>query len=354
MRAQSRMVAAGCLVASSVALPATALAAACAGFSDVDVSDATYCSAVTFIKNKGVTLGCGDGSTYCPNDYVTRLQMALFMQRLARGGPGNVLPDATSTIGGGESNSIQGTGRYGTIGGGASNAAAGEFASLGGGLLNASNGDYATVAGGVGNDATGIAATIPGGSNNSATGNYSFAAGVLASDAGHHGSFVWADSIGHAFSASADNTFIARATGGVGFAVAVNASGNPTQNCLLLPGTPSWQCTSDRNAKENLVEADGAAVLARLADMPVYTYSMKGSDPAQRSMGPTAQDFHAAFGLGINDTTIASINLDGVALAAIKGLNQRLEAIEQRLEAERAANAELRAQLAATRREPPR
>jgi hypothetical protein len=64
-------------------------------------------------------------------------------------------------------------------------------------------------------------------------------------------------------------------------------------------------------------------------------------------LGPTAQDFAAAFGLGAADkTTIASGNLDGVALAAIKGLNAKLEARlaarDAELEALRAEVAEMR------------
>jgi trimeric autotransporter adhesin len=38
-----------------------------------------------------------------------------------------------------------------------------------------------------------------------------------------------------------------------------------------------------------------------------------------------AQDFKAAFGVGESDTGITSIDADGVALAAIQGLNQKLE-----------------------------
>ena len=42
-------------------------------------------------------------------------------------------------------------------------------------------------------------------------------------------------------------------------------------------------------------------------------------------IGPTAQDFHAAFGLnGPDDTHIATVDADGVSLAAIKGLHQLL------------------------------
>jgi len=42
-------------------------------------------------------------------------------------------------------------------------------------------------------------------------------------------------------------------------------------------------------------------------------------------MGPMAQDFYAAFGLGGSDTTITTVDPDGVALAAIQGLNEKLE-----------------------------
>ena len=38
-----------------------------------------------------------------------------------------------------------------------------------------------------------------------------------------------------------------------------------------------------------------------------------------------AQDFHAAFGVGENDTTISTIDEGGVALAAIQGMNEKLE-----------------------------
>jgi len=55
-----------------------------------------------------------------------------------------------------------------------------------------------------------------------------------------------------------------------------------------------------------------------------------------RHLGPVAQDFRAAFGLGRNDTTITTVDADGVALAAIQGLNQKL--IESNLEKEAQIN----------------
>jgi predicted nuclease with TOPRIM domain len=50
-----------------------------------------------------------------------------------------------------------------------------------------------------------------------------------------------------------------------------------------------------------------------------------------------AQDFHAAFNIGENDTTISTVDEGGVALAAIQGLNQKLERESKTKDAEIAA-----------------
>ena len=54
-----------------------------------------------------------------------------------------------------------------------------------------------------------------------------------------------------------------------------------------------------------------------------------------------AQDFHATFGLGSTDTGIATVDADGVALAAIQGLNSKVEAENAALR-ERVANQDRR------------
>jgi hypothetical protein len=97
--------------------------------------------------------------------------------------------------------------------------------------------------------------------------------------------------------------------------------------------------TSDRNAKENFAPVSPQEILNKVAALPISTWNFKTMNDG-RHMGPTAQDFHAAFGLGGGNTTITSIDPDGVALAAIQGLNQKLE--ETRKE-----NAELKQRLAA-------
>ena len=62
----------------------------------------------------------------------------------------------------------------------------------------------------------------------------------------------------------------------------------------------------------------------KVAAMPISRWNFKG-DEGTPHVGPMAQDFHAAFGLGTDDKHIATVDADGVALAAIQGLNQKLE-----------------------------
>jgi hypothetical protein len=66
-------------------LPAAARAQDCAGFTDITVFS-PFCTNAQAMKNRAITLGCGDGTTYCPDEPVIRLQMAAFMNRV-----GNVL-----------------------------------------------------------------------------------------------------------------------------------------------------------------------------------------------------------------------------------------------------------------------
>jgi hypothetical protein len=64
-----------------------------------------------------------------------------------------------------------------------------------------------------------------------------------------------------------------------------------------------------------------------------------------------AQDFHAAFGLnGVDDTTIATVDADGVALAAIQGLNQKVEEQRTELKQQQTEIAELKQRLDALER----
>ncbi|MBI4773601.1 MAG: tail fiber domain-containing protein [Deltaproteobacteria bacterium] len=98
---------------------------------------------------------------------------------------------------------------------------------------------------------------------------------------------------------------------------------------------------SDRNLKENFGNVAAEDVLAKVAELPVSTWNYKKDTGKTLHMGPMAQDFHAAFGLG-DDTTIFPLDANGVAFAAIQEMNRKLEVQSARIEELEKANAELR------------
>jgi hypothetical protein len=247
------------------------------------------------------------------------------------GGAGNEARGERATVGGGVVNTASGLAA--TVSGGWANTARGKYAAVGGGEFNTAAGDYATVGGGEFNRADGDYATVGGGESNYAAGDYSFAAGRRAK-ALNAGSFVWADSTDADFGWPEANLFQVRASGGVLFYA--NPAGNIGVH--LAPGANSWSITSDRSAKENFREINPRDVLAKVVALPILNYNLKSQTNTIRHLGPMAQDFYAAFQLGEDDKHITTIDADGVALAAIQGLNQKLE--EQRAE-----NADLRQRL---------
>ncbi|MBI5935383.1 MAG: tail fiber domain-containing protein [Chloroflexi bacterium] len=84
--------------------------------------------------------------------------------------------------------------------------------------------------------------------------------------------------------------------------------------------------SSDRHIKENFGKVNRSSVLDRLARIPISTWNFIG-DNGTVHMGPMAQDFYAAFGLGTDDKHISTVDADGVAFAAIQELNLRNEAL---------------------------
>jgi hypothetical protein len=236
------------------------------------------------------------------------------------GGTENQAGDAAGTV-----NDAQ----FATVGGGADNRASGNGATVAGGGPNEASGATATVGGGAANVASGPFATVPGGSGNTAQGNHSFAAG-FAAKANHDGAFVWADSsllfgLPVEFASTAQNQFSVRATGGSRFVSAIDpTTGDPSAGVELAPGGGSWSSLSDRASKRAIKPVSGRKVLRKLASVPVSTWSYRAQDDSIRHIGPMAQDFYRAFGVGEDNKHISSIDADGVALAAIKGLNREL------------------------------
>ncbi len=241
-----------------------------------------------------------------------------------------------------------------------------------------------TVASGEGSTATGNDTTASG-QNSTSMGNTTTASGYSSTAMGrralanNRGSFVWADSQNADFASTADNQFSIRASGGVRLSDDTSALsfGNTGRQMLNLWGTThaigvqanttyfrtgtrfSWYrggtfsntenspgtggtvamtltssgltvngtfiSSSDRNVKQDFQPVDSLAVLDKVVALPLSEWTYQADEERSRHVGPMAQDFRAAFGLGADDKHIATVDADGVALAAIQGLNRKVE-----------------------------
>lgn len=221
-----------------------------------------------------------------------------------------------------------------------------DFGTVGGGIGNTAgqgngNGQWATVAGGYHNTASGVASSVAGGFANTASGYYSFAAGSYAQASGDYsfaagvnaqaseaGSFVWCQTNGDACASQGTNSFTVNVAGPIYFFDGPGGAG-----CHLSAGSGSWSCSSDRNLKDNIRSIDARSVLQRVAQMPILQWSMKADAEGHDHIGPMAQDFYAAFGLGDSDKYIAQGDAQGVALASIQGLYQMVQQKDEEIEA---------------------
>ncbi len=91
--------------------------------------------------------------------------------------------------------------------------------------------------------------------------------------------------------------------------------GNMDINGILSQG-------SSRSIKENIVSANSQDILAKVVDLPISKWSYIHDEGKIRHVGPMAEDFYAAFGLGRSPQKISNIDTGGIALAAIKGLTE--------------------------------
>jgi hypothetical protein len=83
--------------------------------------------------------------------------------------------------------------------------------------------------------------------------------------------------------------------------------------------------------------------------MSISTWSYKTDDPSVRHIGPMAQDFYSAFGLGDTDRGYYPVDAHGVALAAIKALAEQVQEQNARIDRLEHENSELRGRAACGR-----
>jgi len=218
--------------------------------------------------------------------------------------------------------------------------------------------------------AVGIA-TFAAGQDVVAYGNYSVALGRSAHTNARHGSFVFADaSTTDTLRASVNHAAHWRVAGGFRIYTSSNLStgvtiqsGSSVSNWgqsaaviststgALLTTGGVWQNASDASLKFAFEEVSGEEILEQLRELPIQSWSYKVEGQEYRHLGPTAQDFYAAFGLGTSDVSIGTVDADGVALKAAQALERRTAELARRADADRAEAEALRAEVARLRAE---
>ena len=335
-------------------------------------------------------------------------------QSVIGGGDENLANGPYSTVGGGLDNLAQQSGNtvaggfeniawgnYSTVAGGIRNTAWAVGSSVSGGDGNCAGGNYSW--------AGGYRAKVRPASGGSPSPLGSCAGVPQAADSfGDAGTFIWADLTNEDLVSQRRNQFLVRARGGVEFdagthglksvsfgsgissaavqaesmdpsGIAIHARNESTDATLVLSNRGSGRLIrafrsggvelmrlenngnlwiagtltqgSDRANKQDLEPIDVQAVLDRLAKLEISSWRYLHSDPESRHIGPMAQDFHAAFGYGVSDDSISSIDAQGIAFAAIQALNERFSdtrlAVDQQIHSLQQENVELRAEMTA-------
>jgi hypothetical protein len=162
--------------------------------------------------------------------------------------------------------------------------------------------------------------------------DHTTAMGKFATNNGFQGTFIWSDGSAQAaadtFRNTANNEFAARATGG--FRFRTNLGG--TTGCNLPAGSGVFNCTSSRATKMNFAAVSGADVLAKVRALPITTWNYISEGDKVRHLGPMAEDFHAAFGLGDSNKAIGVQDLASVSLAGVKALEERTAELQDKAE----------------------
>jgi hypothetical protein len=86
---------------------------------------------------------------------------------------------------------------------------------------------------------------------------------------------------------------------------------------------------SDRTLKERFGPVDTADVLAGVVDLRIERWRYRGDGATH--IGPMAQDFAAAFGVGDDDRVIHNLDASGVALAAVQALAAEVSELRAQL-----------------------
>ncbi|MCK4606123.1 MAG: hypothetical protein KAU35_02385 [candidate division Zixibacteria bacterium] len=354
---------------------------------------------------EGVTGSAGQGYR-CATVGGGWLNTAGYDYSVVSGGRSNTAGEEYSTISGGRANSASSS--YSGVAGGYSNTAGGHGSAVAGGVMNEAHYSFNVIGGGLSNATNGKASTISGGEADTAYGIY---AGVASGYSNLAGATVfdtaalvcggYDNTAGSKFSSvlggrenynqgnystilgGSENSIVSPAHHSLVFGdnvmvensyrvvffnsdnsgrVGINrddedyllyplhiGTNTSNGNGAFLSGGGTWISGSSREFKEDFRSLDGADVLERIGRLPIENWRYKGTD--ERHIWPVAEDFHAAFDVGVmkdgqRDTKyLAAADVAGVALKAVQTLYQT----QQKLQAKTDEIDELRAELKDTR-----
>lgn len=103
----------------------------------------------------------------------------------------------------------------------------------------------------------------------------------------------------------------------------------------------SYGQLSSRTVKTDIHELDGHLVLDKLVQLEVKEWRYK-KEAGERHVGPMAEDFYAAFGLGPDSKHVSPGDMAGVSLAAAKALHKKVEDQRETIEEQRGQLEQLR------------
>jgi hypothetical protein len=106
----------------------------------------------------------------------------------------------------------------------------------------------------------------------------------------------------------------------------IGPGGGVTVSGMLTQG-------SSRAIKHAFESVGPESVLDTLSSLPVSRWQYRSDETGAQHIGPMAEEFHRAFGLGSDDKHIAPADLAGVAVVSVQALRQRV--VKQAAEIER-------------------
>lgn len=113
------------------------------------------------------------------------------------------------------------------------------------------------------------------------------------------------------------------------YALMVGTNSSNGNGAYLTKGG-TWTNASDRNLKEDFTVLNGTDILKKVSQLDITKWKYKGTN--EYHIGPMAQDFYALFNVGEDNRRISSIDPSGVALAAIKQLNDLVQEQQTRID----------------------